>query len=75
MSGLTGQEKSRNHRIVVSLIGSGWAALEIADYEDMGWGPDIVQSGIGRYATKAEAIVEAEAWAQAENLPFRGEGI
>lgn len=61
---------SRNHRIVVSLLGSGYAALHVADYEDMDWGTDIVDTGIGRYKTRKEAEQEAEMWAEAEELRY-----
>ena len=64
------QEQSRNHRITVKLLGSGWAAIHIADYEDMDWNTDIVQTGMGRYVTREEAEAEAKFWASAEELPY-----
>jgi hypothetical protein len=61
---------ARNHRIVVSLLGSGFAALMLADYEDMNWNTDVVQTGIGRYKTREEAALEAKSWAEEEDVPF-----
>lgn len=62
--------KSRNHRIEVSLLGSGYAAIMTAEYQDMNWNRDVVQTGIGRYRTKEEAIKEAEDWSEAEEVEF-----
>jgi len=67
--------KSRNHRLVVGQLGSGWAAIELADYEDMEWGSDVAQTGIGRYATKEEAIEEAKGWSESDELPLILEGM
>jgi len=61
---------SRNHRISVQLLGSGFAAVHLADYEDMGWDTDVVQTGIGRYETREEAEVEAEEWALSEGMRY-----
>lgn len=74
MVGLTGMEKSRNHRMIVMALGSGWAAVEIADYEDMSWGPDITQIGTDRYATAEEAKVEAKEIAATQGIPFVDQG-
>lgn len=49
---------------------SGYFAIHLADYEDMGWYPDVVATGLGRYKTKEEAIVEAREWAEADGLPL-----
>lgn len=62
--------RSRNHRISVALLGSGWAALHLADYEDMGWNTDVVQTGLGRYPQRTEAEQEARDWADSEELPL-----
>ena len=72
MSGLTGKEKSRNHRIGVIPGGSGFMAVRLADYEDMDWATDIVQTGEGRYLTREQALEEAKEWAEAEELPLEG---
>lgn len=56
--------------MVVAKLGSGWAAVMLADYEDMDWGTDVVNTGIGRYATKQEAVEEAKPWAEDEGIPF-----
>lgn len=58
----------RNHRISVTHGGSGYFAVMLADYADMQWGTDIVQTGIGRFKTRAEAVEEAQTWAKAENM-------
>lgn len=33
---------------------------------------EIWTTGVGRYATREEAVVEAKGWAEAEELPFKG---
>jgi len=60
----------RNYRITVALLGSGYAAIMLADYEDMDWNSDIVQTGIGRYRTRKEAVQEALSWAREEDIPY-----
>jgi len=60
----------RNHRITTTQGMSGFFAVMIADYEDMDWCPDIVTTGIGRYATSAEAEKEGRQWAEDEEIPF-----
>lgn len=62
--------KNRNHRITTARIGSGWAAIHLADYEDMGWSADVVDTSIGRYETEAEAIIEAKSWSISDELPY-----
>lgn len=62
--------KARNFRITVGLLGSGYAAIMLADYEDMDWNTDVENTGIGRYATKEEAIEEAKHWAEDEGIPL-----
>lgn len=60
-------EQSRNWGVSVSLLGSGYAAIQTAEFNDdgtpEGWYYDVWQTGIGRYATYLEALVEAEFWA------------
>lgn len=68
-------EQSRNHRIEVARLGSGWAAIHVADYADMDWNTDIVNSGVGRYATREEAVSEAQDWAEAEELPYQENSV
>jgi hypothetical protein len=70
--GLTGDEKSRNYRITVMLLGSGYAAVMLADYEDMDWNTDVVSTGIGRYRTREEAEQDAKSWAKAVEIPYVG---
>lgn len=62
---------SRNHFITVQLLGSGYAAVELAEYEDMEWNLDVVNTGLGRYRTIEQAGREARSWAEAEELPLR----
>lgn len=62
---------SRNPFITVKLLGSGYAAVMFAEYEDMEWNLDVVQTGIGRYKTREEAEVEAKAWAFAEGILYK----
>ena len=59
----------RNYRIGVTSGISGYFAVMLADYEDMGWNTDVVQTGIGRYKKKEDAVKEAKQWAQAEEIP------
>ena len=68
---LTGTERSRNKRITAVLLGSRWAAVMLADYEDMDWNPDVVRTGKGRYASKEEAESEGIAWAQETGIPWK----
>ena len=63
--------RCRNHRISVTHGMSGYFAVHLADFEDMDWFPDIVSTGIGRYATKEGAISEAKEWAKSELIPFQ----
>ena len=62
---------SRNPRITVQLLGSGYAAVYLADYEDMGWATDVVQTGVGRYRTWKEAEAEARSWSESDGIPLR----
>ena len=53
---------------------SGWFAVEMwynnEDYADYGfWEP--WQTGVGRYATREQAIVEAKDWANDCDLEYR----
>ena len=65
-------EKSgvRNFRISTAKGMSGYFAVKLADYEDMDWNTDVVDTGIGRYSTKEEAATEAVLWADDEDLPY-----
>lgn len=63
-------ETCRNHRITVTQGMSGFFAVMIADYEDMDWHPDAVMTGMGRYKKQSDAVIEAEAWAEVEGIPF-----
>ena len=66
------QEKKgvRNFRISTTQGMSGHFAVKLADYEDMDWNTDVVQSGVGRYKTKVDAEKEALSWANEEKIPF-----
>ena len=65
-------ERSRNHRISVAELGSGVAAVYLADYEDINWNTDYVQTGIGRFKKedRKKAEFEALGWAITECLPI-----
>lgn len=55
--------------IIVSELGSGWAAVHLTytKEEDFGfWEPE--NTGVGRYATKEAAAVEAREWAENEGI-------
>lgn len=65
------KEVVTNPRITVSLLGSGYAAVEYVDVtDDHGTYVDVQQTGIGRYKTYNEALIEARMWAEAEELPL-----
>jgi hypothetical protein len=58
--------------ITVMQGGSGWFAVEMwyNNQDDYGfWEP--WQTGIGRYATREQAIVEAKQWAEDCDLEYR----
>jgi hypothetical protein len=57
--------------ITVSQGIGGWFAVLVWMNPDMGgfWEP--YDTGIGRYATKAEAETEARMWAKDESLEFK----
>jgi len=57
-------------RITVQLLGSGWAAVHLVTVqcEDGSTYPDVQNVGFGRFATRAEAVVEARTWAAHEEL-------
>lgn len=65
------KEVVSNPRITVSLLGSGYAAVEYVDVtDDHGAYTDVQQTGIGRYKTANEALIEAEMWAETEGIPL-----
>jgi hypothetical protein len=65
---------SRGH-IDVAQLGSGYAALHMVDVTDNhGTYQDVQQTGIGRYATREEAIVEAKSWSASDEIPL-AEGL
>lgn len=68
-------ENSRNHRISVTQGMSGFFAVMVADYEDMNWCTDVVQTGFGRYKLQADAIKEAKRWAEDEGVPFESPSL
>lgn len=62
--------RCRNKRISISKGMSGFYAVLIADFEDMGWETDIIESGIGRYADEEGAISEAKEWSMETKIPL-----
>ena len=59
----------RNFRISVTHGMSGYFAVMLADYEDMEWNTDVVNTGVGRYRTRDQALTEAQSWAKDEGIP------
>lgn len=65
--------KPGQHFMTVQHLGSGWAAVMMwqnNEEADIGVFSEPWQTGIGRYATQAEALAEAEQWAEADDVPF-----
>lgn len=46
---------------------AGWFAV-VYEYTNP-YVPDVIATGVGRYDTKEEAMIEAEQWAAEERLP------
>lgn len=62
----------KDNRITVQLLGSGYAAVHmvlVAD-DELGEYWDVQQTGIGRYATHAEAEREAISWSKSDEIPM-----
>lgn len=64
--------------ITVSLLGSGYAAVHRVLVKEMNpdgtWDEpywDVEQTGIGRYSTRDEAVVEARDWAKSEEIKLQ----
>jgi hypothetical protein len=64
---IKGQVQKPSYWIEVTQ-GSAWFAVQL--WDGMGY-PEPWETGIGRYATKEEAIVEAKQWAEAVGLEYR----
>lgn len=57
--------------IAVQELGSGWAAVMYHMAEEDGHTfPEPWDTGVGRYATRTEAVRDARSWADAECVPF-----
>lgn len=67
------EERLDNFRLETCRLGSGWAAVLLVDVttED-GTYTDVQQTGLGRYATREEAEVEARQWAEVEDIAYEG---
>lgn len=64
-------ESVSEHQIEVGKLGSGWAALHtVLVTDDHGSYRDCQQTGIGRYATREEAVVEAVGWSRSDEIPL-----
>lgn len=64
-------EKTSNFRLDVSLLGSGYAAVLYVDVtDDHGTYTDVQQTGIGRYKTRKEAVIEARMWSESDEIPL-----
>lgn len=57
--------------ISVSLLGSGWAAMHWTYDPDGFW--DVQQTGISRYKTRDEAIIEARIWSKSDGIALHSE--
>ncbi len=56
--------------ITVALIGSGFAALHMRYYDDI-QDFDVEQTGIGRYRTYKEAVIEARIWSESNEIELK----
>lgn len=56
--------------ITVALLGSGYAAIHMRWDADMN-GYDVQQTGLGRFAMKQGAIIEATDWARSDEIELR----
>ena len=65
-------ERILSQWIDTMLLGSGWAAVHMVEIQDdrLGIYSDVQQSGIGRYATRDEAILEARHWSETDAIPL-----
>ena len=67
------KEEARNYRISVTKGISGYFAVFVAEFnigKSKGWYTDIINTGIGRYKTRKEAIQEAEEWSISDEIPL-----
>lgn len=65
---IEGQVKKPEYWIEVTKGMRGWFAVLV--WDGMGF-PEPWESGFGSYATKEEAAVEAQQWAEAEGVEYR----
>lgn len=56
--------------IHVSLLGSGYAAVMMEWQPEGFW--DVFQTGIGRYKTREEAVIEAKIWSETDEVRYVG---
>lgn len=64
----TDDKEDRSPYITITQGGAGWFAVHMWWHPDGFWEP--YQTGIGRYHTREEAIVEAAMWAAAEEMRY-----
>lgn len=64
------EEFDKSSYVTATKLGSGFAAI-LLFWETKGHYWDVWQTGIGRYATKEEAEVEAKQWAETEGLRYK----
>lgn len=64
------KETTSDHRIEVMSLGSGRAAVHTVLVHEEGKEPyrDIQNTGVGRYANRAEAVTEARMWSQSDEI-------
>lgn len=65
-------EKIIDAHITTSLLGSGYAAVHMVLVDDSKLGKywDVQQTGLGRYKTEQEAIIEAKLWSESDEIKY-----
>lgn len=71
------REKVTSEHLEVMLLGSGYAAVHVVTVsvlneagEVVSEYPDIQQTGIGRYAHREQAAIEARMWSRSDKLEY-----
>ena len=59
----------KSPQIQVGKLGSGWAAI-MYQWQTDGHFWDVFQTGIGRFATKEEAVIEAKIWSESNGVRY-----
>lgn len=63
-------ETTSDFLMTVQQLGSGWAAVLMCTVtrSDGSTYPDVQDTGMGRYSTREEAVIEAKDWAKMEGI-------